>query len=112
MAIDYGRFKYVLLRISSLAEPAHSKLVVRGDRRAEYHDNILKATKNSLGDAYKVQHFFPHHTSLADCICCLCSIYASGYDVCSAALQTSDLFVAWIAFVAMSRHDHSWIFIS
>jgi hypothetical protein len=52
--IDYGRFKYVLLRVSSRQDAACSKLLVRGDRRADYHDNIFKAAKQSLGDAYKV----------------------------------------------------------
>lgn len=54
VTIDHGRFKYVLLRISSAQKPAESKLVVRGYRRADYHDNIFQAVSRSLGDAYKV----------------------------------------------------------
>lgn len=55
VTIDHGRFKYVLLRISSAQKPAESKLVVRGYRRADYHDNIFQAVSRSLGDAYKVE---------------------------------------------------------
>ncbi len=55
VTIDHGRFKYVLLRVTSKEKPADSKLVVRGDRRAEYHDNIYQAVKRYLGNAYKVR---------------------------------------------------------
>lgn len=41
------RFKYVLLRVTS-ADAQHSKLVVRGYNRCEYHNDVLQATKEEL----------------------------------------------------------------
>ncbi|KAL4422858.1 hypothetical protein ABPG75_009055 [Micractinium tetrahymenae] len=41
--IDEGSFKYVLLRLST-PDGLHSKLLVRGDARAAYHNHVLQAT--------------------------------------------------------------------
>lgn len=42
VGIDEGTFKYVLLRLST-ADGLHSKLLVRGDSRAAYHNHVLQA---------------------------------------------------------------------
>lgn len=41
------RFKYVLLRMSS-ADAQHSKLIVRGYKRCEYHNDVLRAAKEEM----------------------------------------------------------------
>lgn len=47
--IDGGVFKYVLLRVSSPRE-ACSKLIVRGDSRAAYHDHIVSVTRAEVAE--------------------------------------------------------------
>lgn len=47
-----GTFKYVLLRLESTAAgERHSRLLVRGSRRAAYHRDILEQAKESDADA-------------------------------------------------------------
>jgi phosphohistidine phosphatase len=41
------RFKYVLLRVTS-ADAQHSKLIVRGYARCEYHNDVVRVTKEEL----------------------------------------------------------------
>ncbi|PSC76346.1 NADH pyrophosphatase [Micractinium conductrix] len=43
VGLDSGSMKYVLLRLST-ADGLHSKLLVRGDSRAAYHNHVLQAT--------------------------------------------------------------------
>jgi len=45
--IDSGSFKYVLLRVVS-GDGARSKLIIRGDARAEYHNHIFSAAKSEI----------------------------------------------------------------
>jgi hypothetical protein len=47
VTIDVGVFKYVLIRVWDPAASA-SKLIVRGDVRADYHNHILQRTKAGL----------------------------------------------------------------
>lgn len=52
VSIDTGVFKYVLLRVvdpnANLNAAVSSKLIVRGDGRAAYHNNIYLAAKNEI----------------------------------------------------------------
>ncbi|CAI7891041.1 unnamed protein product [Closterium sp. NIES-53] len=41
--VDTGIFKYVLIRLKS-PETGHSKLIVRGDKRAPFHNDVLQRT--------------------------------------------------------------------
>jgi phosphohistidine phosphatase len=48
VAIDEGTFKYVLLRITDTSSNA-TALIVRGDARAPYHNDILQRAKREVG---------------------------------------------------------------
>lgn len=48
VSIDCGTFKYVLLRLSS-TDGARSKLIVRGDGRAAYHNHVFAAARAEVG---------------------------------------------------------------
>lgn len=43
VAIDVGTFKYILIRVSG--DAGQERLIVRGDRRAAYHNHILQAAR-------------------------------------------------------------------
>eukprot|EP00892_Ulva_mutabilis_P002921 jgi/Ulvmu1/1262/UM109_0060.1 len=45
--IDEGSFKYVLIRVSSV-DAQESKLIVRGFKSCEYHNDVLQRTKRQL----------------------------------------------------------------